>query len=196
MLKLIRNIVVVVLFVVSSKVLYAQTETNVGTFKHSFGIQFNPAAQTLEQLIWNESAPRNIVLATRYSYRLYKNFYFGPEFSLWRRNVTQDSQLISRGIQYNLGAFARYSISKLSFVKPFLETSFYFSHVYSMMSFFEYHEIRYNSFGGYIAPGISFCFAKSRISLDILYKFSNSEFVNEKNHIISWRLCYNFNFKK
>ncbi len=190
------KLIFVFLIAFSSLCVAQNSNVDLYKYKSSFAIQFNPTAQTLEQLIWSESAPKNIVLATRYSYRPYKNFYFGPEFSLWRRNVTQDSQLISRGIQYNFGAFARYSINKLPFVKPFLESSLYFSHVYSMMNFFEYYEIRYNSFAGYIAPGISFCFVKSRINLDILYKFSNSEFVNEKNHIISWRLGYNFNFKK
>jgi hypothetical protein len=195
MLKLIRNIVVVVLFVVSSKGLFAQTETNARKFKQSFGTQYNYAAPSLYDYIWRGHTKRN-VFAFRCGYIIYPNIIIGPEISgfVYRNEYARLTTL-------NYGGFARYSLQKVPIIRPFAEISIYYSHYFGWYIENSINEVKNKisesvGVAGYIAPGISICMLKNRISYDVMYKFSNKELVFLKNNMISFRLNYNFNFKK
>jgi hypothetical protein len=98
---------------------------------------------------------------------------------------------------FNIGAFARYSLLPKSRIRPFFELSPY----YTFHSYKNFPEANYygtlppektSYFSGYIAPGITL-FNKSRnVSLDLMYKFSNKQFVNGSKSVFSYRLNINF----
>ena len=190
MLRLIRNIVVIILFVFSGKGLFAQTETNVETFKHSFGIQFNHATNTLSEFIWGGVNERR-VFAVRYGYMPNLNILIGPEFS----GFTISNNL-SRITSLHFGAFGRYQLNVIKRIKPFAELSaFYVRESYYR---FDTDSVEYaRGFANcYVAPGVSFLFFKNRIGLDLMYKISPREILYLRHRMISFKLTYNFNFKK
>ncbi len=183
------------MFVISGKGLFAQTETNAKNFKHSFGVQYNYAAPSLYDYIWRGHTKRN-VFAFRYAYNIHPNIKIGPEISgfVYKNEYARLTTL-------NYGGFARYSLQKLPVIKPFAEISIYYSHYFGWYIETSINEVKNKinesvGIAGYVAPGISICFLKNRVSLDVMYKFSNKELLFLKNNMISFRLNYNFDFKK
>lgn len=190
MLRLVKNIVVIVFFVVSGKGLFAQTETNVETFKHSFGIQFNHATNTLSEFIFGGVNERR-VFAFRYGYMPNPNILIGPEFSGF--TITNN---LTRITSLHFGAYGRYQLNVLKRIKPFAELSAFYVHE----SYYRFETDSVENTRGfancYIAPGVSFLFFKNRIGFDLMYKISPREILYVQHRMISFKLTYNFNFKK
>jgi hypothetical protein len=190
MLKLIRYILVIFLFVISGRGLHAQTGTNIKTFKHSFGIQFNHATNTLSEFIFGGVNERR-VFALRYGYMPHSNILIGPEFSGF--TITNNQTRIT---SLHFGAYVRYRLNVLKRIKPFAELSAFYVH--ESYYRFETDSVEYaRGFANcYVAPGVSFLFFKNRIGFDLMYKISPREILYLRHRMISFKLTYNFNFKK
>jgi hypothetical protein len=156
---------------------------------HSIGLQLNPY---LNKSLFNGSAFKP-VYALRYTFSIKDHITLGPEFSgSIVRVPTVAPGYTSSNI--NLGGFFRYSFFPEARVKPFFELSSYYT-------FYNYKNLGTEGtetsgsdsyLSGYLAPGISL-FSKSRkFSVDLFYKFSNKDFVNGKQSVLSYR--FNFRF--
>lgn len=162
-------------------------------FKHSFGIQYNYASSNLYEFFWRSQMKRN-VFAFRYGYIIHPNIKIGPEFSGFVMHFRDEFRLT----ELYYGGFARYTLLRFIVIKPFAELNVSYTNYFSWSNSND-EIIRVNEsvgMAGYIAPGISFCMFKNRVNLDVMYKFSNKELLFLKNNMISFKLNYNFNFKK
>ncbi len=167
--------------------LKAQTSKN-----HSLGIQINPYFDS--QLF--EGSFIKPVFALRYGYNLTKNFSLGPEIS-GHYVTTMRNQTDFHLTVINAGAFFRYSILSNSRIRPFIEMSPYYTFYH-----FESSDIvttegvgkdeRKEYFSGYLSPGISLFSKSHKMSLDLMYKFSDKNFVNGHKSVFSYRLNINF----
>ncbi len=174
----------------------AQHKQDTIAFKQNFAIQFNYAYSGLEELIWHDNNFPIVVYALRYGHNLHANIKVGPEFSGYNIRAFQGENQIFRSNSFSLGGFSRFTLNYLRIIRPFAEIDLYYNHFWSKALINEeWTYINKGRIGGFIAPGFSLCFAKNRINLDLMWKFSNEYFVNSKHNIISWRLSYNFNFK-
>ncbi len=175
----------------------AQHKQDTIAFKQNFAIQFNYAYNDLEELIWHDNSFPIIVYALRYGYNVHPNIKVGPEFSGYNVRMFQGNSQVFRSNSFRLGGFSRFTLNYLRIIRPFAEIDLYYNH-YWTKAFINNEWIYLNKgrIGGFVAPGISFCFAKNRVSFDLMWKYSNEYFVNSKHRIISWRLSYNFNYKK
>lgn len=173
----------------------AQYKQDTIAFKQNVAIQFNFAYSGLEELIWHDDNLPIIVFALRYGYNVHSNIKVGPEFSV--HNIrTFGEELIFKANSFYLGGFSRFTLNKLKIFRPFAEIDLYYNHAWSQNLLNE--EWIYKNtgrIGGFVAPGFSLCFAKNRVNLDLMWKFSNEYFVNSKHRVFSWRLSYNFNYK-
>jgi hypothetical protein len=180
LLKIILSIIVVGFSLISS----GQTGMN-----HSIGLQLNPY---LDESLFNGNAIKP-VYALRYTFSVRDHITLGPELSgnFMRGPIAGP---VYKSSNFNLGGFFRYSFLPESRVKPFFELSAYYT-------FYSYKYLGTGGtetsgsdsyFSGYLAPGISL-FSKSRkFSVDLFYKFSNKDFVNGKQSVLSYR--FNFRF--
>ncbi len=190
MLRLVRIIVFFGLLVISGTGLFAQTETNVRTFKHSFGVQFNHAENSLSDFIFGGVNERR-VFALRYGYMPHPNVLVGPELSGF--TITNN---LTRITSLHFGAYGRYQLNVLKRIKPFAELSaFYVNESYYRFET-DSTEITRGFANCYVAPGVSFLFLKNRIGFDLMYKISPREILYLQHRMISFKLTYNFNFKK
>jgi hypothetical protein len=157
--------------------------------QHSIGLQLNPY---IDESLFDGSAIKP-VFALRYTFSIKDHITLGPEFSgSFMRVPTVGPAYRSSNI--NLGGFVRYSFLPESRVKPFFELSSYYT-------FYSYKNLGTGGtetsgsdsyLSGYLAPGISL-FSKSRkFSVDLFYKFSNKDFVNGKQSVLSYRLNFRF----
>jgi hypothetical protein len=158
--------------------------------KNSIGLQLNPY---LNNHLFNHEFYEP-VFAFRYTFSINEHVTLGPELSGFY--MKDYGNTFSFG-NINAGGYFRYSVLPKSRLKPFMEISSYYTYHYwktnQEISFSEIDPTGSKSFlTGYIAPGISL-FSKSRkISLDLLYKFSNKTFVNLEKTCFSYRLNFWF----
>lgn len=162
----------------------AQTGTN-----HSIGLQLNPY---FDESLFKGDAIKP-VYAFRYTFSIKDHISLGPELSgnFMRGPIAGP---VYKSSNFNLGGFFRYSFLPGSRVKPFFELSTYYT-------FFSYKQHGLGAtwsggsdsyLSGYLAPGISL-FSKSRnFSVDLFYKFSNTDFVNGNKSVLSYRFNYRF----
>jgi hypothetical protein len=196
MLKLIRIIGVFVLFVIADGVLFAQQIKDTNLFKQNYAIQFNYAYSGLEELIWHDDNFPIIVYALRNGYNVHPNIQVGPEFSGFYFRAFQGDSQISGSNSFRLGGYSRFTLNYFRIVRPFAEIDLYYNHYWSKALINEeWISLNKGRIGGFVAPGFTLYFAKNRISLDLMWKFSNEYFVNSKHRVFSWRLSYNFNYK-
>jgi hypothetical protein len=170
----------------------------ISTYKHTIGIQLNPAYQSFEEIIWHDDNNKTMVFAIRYGMRIKPSLSVGLEFSGFNLKIFQNETAIHSINSFNYGAFTRFSVNKFQHIKPFAEASFYYTYNKGWLIPEHQTEREYVSdgfIGGYIAPGVSFCLFKDRIRMDIMYKFSPRYLVNSKKSVVSWRISYNFNVK-
>jgi hypothetical protein len=193
---------VIVVLALASNDMYSQTDTKLIelNYKYSGSAQLNYAYSNIEELLWHDDNVIRRVYSFRFGYHINSNFSFGPEFSGWDRRVFfQDTLLLKHSSNMYLGGYARYSVKKLNFIKPFVDASIYYNYTWASTVYPWLHEGAYyrtfHRLGVYVAPGISICILKNRINLDLIYKFSNLYLANYKRAIFSWRLTYNFNVK-
>jgi hypothetical protein len=181
LVKTILSIVLVSFCLMSS----AQNKTS-----HSVGLQLNPYINS------DLFAGNNIryVYALRYSFSIKDHITLGPELSGYYYKVHSVDYSAS---YVNVGGFFRYSFFPAARVKPFLELSPYYS-------FFSYKNLPENTYegmlpkgkdsylSGYFAPGLSLFNKSKKISLDLFYKFSNKNFINGNQAVLSYRLNFRF----
>ena len=188
--KLTKYLTFFIILTCASLCLHSQTENSNSTFKHSFGIQFNHAENSLSDFIFGGVNERR-VFAFRYGYMPHKNVLLGPEIS----GFTISNNLL-RITSLHFGAYGRYQLNVLKRIKPFAELSA--SYVHESYYRFETDSVE-NTRGFancYIAPGVSLIFFKNRIGFDLMYKISPREILYLRHRMISFKLTYNFNFKK
>ena len=153
-------------------------------FKYFIGVQFNPY---VDEYLFDSVISHN-VFAIRGGYYFNKNISAGPEFSGYFGKAPY-----TKLHQFNYGLFIRYSFFPDFYVSPFLEVSPYYTHFYQNVESETYQKkITDDYFNWYAAPGLSGHFFKGRISFDLFYKFSSKEFVNNKKHVITYRICVYF----
>jgi hypothetical protein len=181
-MKMLLKTILGIVFIGFSLISSGQTGKN-----HSIGLQFNPY---LDESLFKGNAIKP-VYALRYTFSIKDHITLGPELSgsFMRGPITGP---VFKSSNFNLGGFFRYSFLPESRVKPFFELSTYYT-------FFSYKQLRStwtsgsdSYLSGYLAPGISL-FSKSRkFSVDLFYKFSNKDFVNGKQSVLSYRLNFRF----
>lgn len=158
--------------------------------KHSVGLQLNPY---FDEHLFNHEYFKP-VYAFRYTWRLNEHITFGPELSgFYTKNYVDDFSIGN----FNAGGYFRYSFLPQSRFKPFMEVSPYYTYHYwkngPEISFGELKPDGSKSFlSGYVTPGITIFNKSGNISLDLMYKFSDRTFVNEKKSVLSYRLNFWF----
>lgn len=167
---------------------YAQDDKK----SHSIGIQANPYLDSH----FFEGSFIKPVFAARYGFNLKNNFSFGPEISGYFIHMISD-QVDFNVSNINIGGFVRYSFLPSSRIRPFFEASPYYTlhHVKSTTMYTPNGtgvDASKNSFNGYFSPGFSLYSKNHKFSLDLMYKFSNTTFVNGHKAVFSYR--FNFNF--
>ncbi len=200
MIKLTKYLTLIILLTFVSLCLHSQTANNNSTLKHSFSIQYNNVYDRISEIIWHDfTYIKKRQVAIRYGYRLNPNFSFGPEISGFDyKSFQTDTTILAISNDLNIGGFVRYNLTKPKFFKPYAEVGLYYQRGWSLVYYSWVYGISrnyFNRFGVYVAPGISFCFVKNRINLDLMYKFSNLDMANFKKSVFSWRITYNFNVK-
>ena len=167
---------------------HAQNDTK----RHSIGIQLNPY---LDSHFFNGTFIKP-VFAGRYTFRLNEHLSLGPEVSGYfvHWNSDQGDMNIS---DLNLGGFIRYSIMPTSRINPFLELSPYYTFYHFKSTTIQTQEgigLEYDKtyFNGYLSPGITLNSRNHKFSLDLMYKFSNKNFVNDNKSAFTYRLNFNF----
>ena len=158
--------------------------------KNSIGLQVNPF---FDGHLFNHEF-YSPVYALRYTLGIKEHITLGPELSGFYTKTYVDDFTTGN---INFGGFFRYSFLPQSRIKPFVEVSSYYTYHYWK----NFPEITLddtepngskNFLSGYVAPGITL-FSKSRkISLDLMYKFSNRTFVNGEKSVFSYRLNFWF----
>jgi len=162
------------------------------TRSHSIGIQINPY---LDSHLFDGTFIKP-VFAGRFTFRLNEHLSLGPEVSGYFIHWKPDQKDLNIS-DLNLGGFIRYSIMPASRINPFLELSPYYTFYHFKSATIqtqegiglEYHKAHIS---GYLSPGITLNSKNHKISLDLMYKFSNKNFVNESKSAFTYRLNFNF----
>jgi len=161
-----------------------------GVGKHSIGLQLNPF---IDEHLFNHEFYKP-VYAFRYTLGIKEHITLGPEISgFYAKAYVNDFTMGN----INVGGFFRYSFLPQSRFKPFLEVSPYYTYHYwkngPEISLGELEPNGSKSYlSGYVAPGITLLSKSRKISLDLMYKFSNKTFVNDEKSVFSYRLNFWF----
>lgn len=158
--------------------------------KQSVGLQLNPF---LDEHLFNHEF-YSPVYAIRYTFSIKDHITLGPEFSGFYTKTFADDYTFGN---INAGGYFRYSFLPQSRVKPFLEASSFYTYHYwkngPEISIDDTPPNGSKSFlSGYIAPGISLFNKSRKMSMDLMYKFSDKPFVNDKKSVFSYRLNFWF----
>ena len=159
---------------------------------NSLGFQINPY---LDSHFFDRTFIKP-VYALRYSYNFKDHLSFGPEVSgYYIKWLSHQGDLTISSI--NLGGFFRYSFIPQSRIKPFIEVSPYYRLYHFKSSTIITQdgigmEYRDHYLTGYLSPGLTLTSKSRKLSLDLLYKFSNNRFVNDRKSVISYRFNINF----
>jgi hypothetical protein len=158
--------------------------------KHSIGLQLNPF---FDEHLFNHEF-YSPVYAFRYTLGIKEHITLGPELSgFYTKNYVDDFTFGN----INVGGYFRYSFLPQSRFKPFIEVSSYYTYHYwknfPEITFGDTEPNGSKSFlSGYVAPGITLLSKSRKISLDLMYKFSNKTFVNGEKSVFSYRLNFWF----
>lgn len=184
---------VILLFLLFSDSFSQQIPDATKLLKHSIGVQINPAVDEFNDIYYPVDSRKLFAYAFRYGYNIHPNIKIGPEISGYKREHFSSVRTYMCSVT-KIGVFGRASLNRLKYVLPFFEASGYIYHSNSIVNLGYYEESSFNTFRGYIAPGVSFSLFKNRINIDLMYKIGD-EFVNRKKSMISYRIGYNFNIK-
>jgi hypothetical protein len=170
---------------------YCLISSSQSVSKHSIGLQLNPF---FDEHLFNHEF-YSPVYAFRYTLGIREHITLGPELSGFYTKAYVNDFTLSN---FNVGGFFRYSFLPTSRVNPFIEVSPYYTfHSWkngpteSFSGALEPSGSR-SYLSGYIAPGISLYSKSKKVSLDLFYKFSNKDFVNGKQSVLSYRLNFKF----
>jgi hypothetical protein len=158
--------------------------------KHSIGLQLNPY---VDKHLFNHEF-YSPVYAFRYTFGIKEHITLGPELSGFYSKVYADEYTFGN---INIGGYFRYSVLPQSRFKPFIEVSSYYTyHYWKNFPEISLADIASNGsksfLSGYFAPGITLFSKSGKISLDLMYKFSNKTFVNGGKSVFSYRLNFWF----
>lgn len=160
--------------------------------RNSVGIQLNPYLDSH----FFDGTFFSPVFAGRYGYSLNKHLTVGPEISgyfVLRDEVDSDLNISS----LNFGGFLRYSLMPASRIRPFFELSPYYTFYHFKSESIVTQEgvgkeYRDSWLSGYLSPGLTLYSKNRRFSLDLMYKFSNKDFINGNKSVFTYRLNFNF----
>lgn len=158
--------------------------------RNSLGIQLNPF---IDEHFFTGTFFKP-VYALRYTFSLGDNLNFGPEASGYWLKSKNDTYSSS---DFRISAYARYSFLQGSRIRPFIEGSagYTFYRQEFGPTFVPYgSEPRDHGsyFSWYAAPGVSLWTKSRRMSLDLMYKFSDRYFVNGNKSVFSYRVNFWF----
>lgn len=158
--------------------------------KHSVGLQINPFADG--SLFNHESY--SPVYALRYTWAIKEHITLGPELSGFYTKTYVDNFTTGN---INAGAYFRYSFFPQFRVRPFFELSSYYTWHYwkngPEVSLDDWEPNGSAGFlSGYAAPGLTLFSKSGKFSLDLMYKFSDRSFVNDRKSVFSYRLNFWF----
>lgn len=155
-------------------------------YLNQLGLQLNPYLD--KNLV--EGYLMEVVYGIRYAYNVTPNFSTGPEIAGYAPIYFKSGDNMNH-FKIGVGVFARYSFFTESRVRVFTEVSPYYSYWYREETQF-IPEKRESKLGVCLSPGLSL-FSKSRkLSIDLYMKFSNLEFVNNRNFVFSYKVNYHF----
>lgn len=182
-----------ILFFLVSLFFAVNSITAQNTFKgRSIGIQLNPYLDSH----FFEGTFLKPVFAGRFTFHLNDHLSFGPEVSGYFVHWISDQGDMDIS-DLKFGAFARYSVFRTSRINPFIELSPYYSfHHLKSATIVTYEGIGMDKsgtyFSGYFSPGVTLSSKNHKFSLDLMYKFSDKEFVNSNKSVFSYRLNFHF----
>lgn len=179
-------------FVIST-VLAQNDEGSEYKFKHSVGVQANPYPYIGQGFSWNRFQAYSYAL--RYGYSINEKFTLGIEFSAYQYKMLQYKYVMTEGKALQAGLLGRYRLPDLKNFKPFVEISLYYRDHDSWVQLPHDIERTFNNdlcLSGFVALGANWRLFTDRLSLDVMYKFSNREFVNSRKHVMTYRLNFHF----
>lgn len=153
--------------------------------RHSIGLQIN-------QYLGDIKNYKPLVFAGRYSFGILKWLSVGAEVSGFRENKTLSDGSRKNSLDARYGLFCRVKYPDLKYFHPFVEVSVYYGHYTETLTGTNGYAKKSDYFSGYAAPGISINLFRKRISLDFFYKFSPRKIIDNKWHVVTWRLNVNF----
>lgn len=176
------------LLLLGSKSLFGQEEYK----RHIIGIE-GPVSIN-QNLITGTST--DYIYAIKYGYYLNQNLLFGPELSGYYKHFNFDNSSGLKDYGSSIGAYLRYSIIPEKRISPFIEGGlfWYYRHYIPGTSpaFNNVNEFEESKLSVFIAPGVTISSASRRFSLDLMYRFSNTQFVNGRNCSFSFKLNFHF----
>jgi hypothetical protein len=136
------------------------------------------------------------IYAIRYGYQLNQNIIFGPELSGYYKHFNFDNASGLKDYGSHVGGYFRYSFIPEKRINPFIEGGlfWYYRHYIPGTSpvFDNVNEFEESKLSAYIAPGVSFISVNRRVSLDLMYQFANTQYVNGRNSSFSFKLNFHF----
>lgn len=153
--------------------------------RHSIGLQINQYLGDIKNF-------KPLVFAGRYSFGILKWLSVGAEVSGFRENKTLSDGSRKNSLDARYGLFCRVKYPYLKYLHPFVEVSVYYGHVKEETLGLNSEIKKSDYFSGYAAPGVSVNMFRKRISFDFFYKFSSRKIINNKYHVLTWRLNVNF----
>ncbi len=171
----------------------AQESDSENEYKYRVGVQFNPYPYVVQDFSWESL--KSYAYAARFGYSLNKNFLIGPEFSGDVIRLYEYKFVQMEIVTYKAGLYGRYTFQKLNAFKPFAEISLYYKNYTSWIqdNLESPKNYTYNhNLTGYLAIGTSWRLFTDRLSLDVMYKLSNTGFVNSRNHVMTYRINFHF----
>ena len=175
-----------VLFITNSFISYSQNsedDSKQSFYKNRLGLEVSPFRD-------RQGYYGGLVFGLRYGYNISKSLTFGIESSETVRSINSYQQYNN----FTIGMFARYSFFTEKRIQGFVEFSPFYSHRYFKGLENLANEVRKNTLGGYIAPGISVYTKNRKFSMDLYYDFyihPTNIYYNHVN-IIAYKLNFHF----
>jgi hypothetical protein len=186
--QLTKTALAVVLLSVSFTIMNAQDLLK----KHSIGLE-GPISLN-SSLFTGESV--DYMLGLRYGYHLNKSLTIGPEASGYYRVFKSDNTTGLNEYGYRFGGYARYTFIPNKRISPFIEGAMYWNNRHWVPGtgpvFDGLDEFTKSKLGVYVAPGVTLKTENRRLSLDLMYLFSNTRYINEQQHGFSFKVNYHF----
>lgn len=189
-----RELFLLIMFVLFVTAVRAQIDDSLSNEnKHHVGVQANPYVLIGKGFDWDEL--HAYAFAIRYGYSINNKLTIGFEFSGFKQTFWQYKYVYSANTTLQGGVFARYVIADFKNFDPFAELSLYYRDQDVWWQLVHQNEKTFdnqNSVSGYVAIGGSWRLFTDRLSLDVMYKLSNKQFVNARNHVMTYRLKFYF----
>lgn len=154
-------------------------------YRHTIGFQTNPYLGDIKFY-------KPAVFAARYTFGIFDYLSVGAEFSGFYDNGKLNTKVSRTTLDTRYGLLCHVKYPYLKYLHPFFEVSVYYGHVKEENKGIDADIKKSDYFSGYAAPGISINMYRKRISFDFFYKFSPRKIINNKYHVLTWRMNVNF----